>query len=360
MGTELTPTRQSHRRRNALTGDWLLVSPYRFDRPWQGEELDGSLSHNPGVAHDANCYLCAGNGRADGTVNPDYQGVYVFNNDFPALQLSTDELAPDTHPLFEQVSENGVCRVMCFSPHHSRTLSHLNADEVTGLVTSWAQESQELGELFPDGSIQIFENKGEVMGCSQPHPHCQIWAQRSVPTELARELQNSQEYRAEYGRVLLTDYVNEECERAQRIVFENDDFVVVVPYWASWPFETLICPRRQMARLTELSSGELRSFADTIRRLSILYDRLFGVSFPYSSGIHQAPANGNYDDSFTMHMHFYPPLLRSAGVKKFMVGYEMLSEAQRDLTPEAAAKKLQVLAAEKQPAVGTKSASGTT
>lgn len=332
--------KQSHRRRNALTGEWVLVSPHRLNRPWQGARSDASANSKQRVAHDSSCYLCAGNQRVEGSTNPDYQGVYVFDNDFPALQMEGGEKPEKNHPLFTWSPANGVCRVICFSPDHSRTLSDLSVEEVTAVVDVWAAQSQELGERFPDGSVQIFENKGQLMGCSNPHPHGQVWAQQSIPTLLSRELGMCKEYIDQSGSVLLADYVETELAQEERIVCANEHFVAVVPYWATWPFETLICPRRHVARMPQLSGLERQSLADLIRRLSIRYDNLFGVSFPYSAGLHQAPASGAWDDSFTLHMHFFPPLLRSAEVRKFMVGYEMLAEAQRDLTPEAAADVL--------------------
>lgn len=278
-------------------------------------------------------------------MNPDYEGVYVFDNDFPALQgdvAPPSEGAPDD-ALFAWSPTNGCCRVVCFSPDHGRTLSDLNLSEVVSLVQEWVGQSKELGRQFPGGSVQIFENKGELMGCSNPHPHGQIWAQDSIPTLLAIELAHCRDYFREHHEKLLVAYAQRELADGARIVLQNEHFVVLVPYWATWPFETLVCPLGGASRLVGLGTAEIEAFAEIVRRLSIRYDNLFGVPFPYSSGIHQAPAAGEWDDSFCFHMHFYPPLLRSAQVKKFMVGYEMLAEAQRDLTPENAASVLREL-----------------
>lgn len=343
--TELQ-NKTSHRRRNAFTGEWVLVSPHRLDRPWQGEYGPVLYDQTERPSYDENCYLCAGNKRASGQKNPDYDGVLVFDNDFAALQSQSARPPENSHPLFTWAPQKGVCRVITFSPDHSRTLSQLNTEELTAIVGEWAKQTQELGAQFPVGSVQIFENKGELMGCSQPHPHGQIWAQESVPTELWKELNASKRYLEQSGSTLLGDYVALEEIRQERLVFSNEHFIVVVPYWATWPFETLVCPKRQVPRLTDLTVAERRSFADCLQRLSIRYDNLFGVSFPYSAGIHQAPASERWDAFFSLHMHFYPPLLRSAGVKKFMVGYEMLAEPQRDLTPESAAKVLRELSEE--------------
>lgn len=336
------PSEVSHRRRNPLTGDWVLVSPHRLKRPWQGAQSKPN-GQTAGPSYDPSCYLCPGNRRAEGAVNPRYEGVYVFPNDYPAIQSEIDSDAGSDSPLFAWTAAEGTCRVICFSPDHSRTLSALTQTEVSRLVAEWCSQSAELGERYPDGSVQIFENKGELMGCSNPHPHGQIWAQHTVPTLLATELSRCKAYLADTGNVLLTEYAEREIAAGSRVVLSNDHFAVVVPFWATWPYETLICAKRSVARLPQLTDEERNDLADAIRRLSVRYDNLFGVSFPYSAGLHQAPANGIWDESFSLHMHFYPPLLRSATVRKFMVGYEMLAEAQRDLTPEAAAKTLREL-----------------
>jgi len=334
-----------HRRKNPLTGDWVLISPHRLDRPWQGAMAPaGEQAQRP--AYDPQCYLCAGNSRASGEVNPPYQGVYVFDNDFPALASGDPpDQANETDPLFAWTPARGCCRVVCFSADHSRTLSEMSHSQITALIVEWRKQTEELGQRFPEGSVQIFENKGELMGCSNPHPHGQIWAQNSIPTLLQKELDSMQQYHQLHGEKLLVDYAQQELANEDRVVISNQHFVVVVPYWATWPFETLICPLRGATTLLALSTEEIDAFADVLRGLSIRYDNLFGVPFPYSSGLHQAPPSGQWDPSFSLHMHFYPPLLRSATVRKFMVGYEMLAEAQRDLTPENAAAVLRELRA---------------
>ena len=276
------------------------------------------------------------------------EGVYIFDNDFPALQKDGSESPEDSHPLFRWTSANGVCRVVCFSPDHSRTLSALSVAEITAVVDAWAEQTEELGDRYPQGSVQIFENKGELMGCSNPHPHGQIWAQQDIPTELSRELHHSETYWQENGSTLLGDYVDLELASKTRLVIENDHFVAVVPYWATWPYETLVAPKRPVPRLPLLTGEERMALGALLRELSIRYDNLFNVSFPYSAGMHQAPAAGSWDASFSLHMHFYPPLLRSAEVRKFMVGYEMMAEAQRDLTPETAAETLRKLPSERR------------
>jgi len=337
------PVDRPHRRFNPLSGEWVLVSPHRLDRPWRGAVDENDDAASPRLAYDPSCHLCPGNRRDSGICNPRYEGVFVFDNDYPALTPDASPADAKAAEPFAWHAENGLCRVVCFSPHHSKTLSHLDVDEAAGLVRTWVRQSEELGARFPDGSVQIFENKGEQMGCSNPHPHNQIWAQASVPGVLRKELEAAQRYGRAHASPLLIDYADRELARGERVVCANDAFVVVVPFWAVWPFETLVLPRRQVARLPELAPAEQADLGDIVRRLSRRYDRLFNVSFPYSSGIHQAPANSGGDADFTLHMHFYPPLLRSAEIRKFLVGYEMLAEAQRDITPESAARTLAAL-----------------
>ena len=327
-----------HRRYNPLTGEWVLVSPHRSKRPWQGQvekaAPDERLQYDPG------CYLCPGNERAGGVANPDYTGTFVFQNDFSALLPDVPEGRSDEHELLVAESEAGLCKVICFSPRHDLTLAEMEVVAIRQVVDLWAEQYEELGALDFINHVQIFENKGAVMGCSNPHPHGQIWAQRSIPGEPAKELGNMRTYFEERGTTLLGDYLSVEVERSERIVCENEHFVALVPYWAVWPFEVMVLCRRTLASLAELEDAEKDSLSDILKRVTTRYDNLFQCSFPYSAGLHQAPTDGESHPEFDLHMHFYPPLLRSATVKKFMVGYEMLANPQRDITPEASAARL--------------------
>lgn len=327
-----------HRRFNPLTNRHVQVSPHRLDRPWQGEE---SEPDPPAPSYDETCYLCPGNARKGGAVNPDYSGVYVFDNDFPALVLGGE--GEDQHPLFRAEETSGLCRVICFSPDHSKTLPLLSQEALLEVVQAWAEQTAELGERF--AAVQIFENKGAMMGCSNPHPHGQIWATGHVPDELRVADDSQAGYHQQHGRSMLIDVVEHELADGARIVDLNEDWLAVVPFWAAWPFETLLMPRFEAARLDDLSIPQSASLAEILKRLTTRYDNLFQTSFPYSMGWHQAPFANQGDktadcEHFQLHAHFYPPLLRSASVRKFMVGYEMLAEPQRDLTPERAAAML--------------------
>jgi UDPglucose--hexose-1-phosphate uridylyltransferase len=328
-----------HRRFNPLTGEWVLVSPQRAGRPWLGQ-VEPAIPERR-VTHDPECYLCPGNARAGGQRNPHYESTFVFDNDFPALTPGDADAAEDG--LLIARSEPGRCRVVCFSPRHDLTLAEMDPVGVRRVVEVWRDEYSELGRLPYVGHVQIFENKGEAMGCSNPHPHGQIWAQRSIPAGPAREGLRQQKHLLAHGTTLLADYLSLELHRQERIVLANDSFVALVPYWATWPFETMILGRRPLPSLAAMTEDEITAFADAIRRLTVRYDNLFGVLFPYSAGIHQAPTDGEEHLEWQLHMHFYPPLLSSATVKKFMVGYEMLAEAQRDITPEMAAAALRDL-----------------
>ncbi len=327
-----------HRRWNPLTESWVLVSPHRAKRPWQGQVEKLPADTRP--AHDPGCYLCAGNVRANGEQTPDYQNVFVFTNDFSALLADSSGGEFSENGLFRAQSERGICRVICFSPRHDLTVAEMDTPAVRRVVDLWCDEYEALGKLPYIGYVQIFENKGAIMGCSNPHPHGQIWAQEHIPDEPAKKQHAQKKYWLEHGRTLLSDYLKAEIEKQERLLFENEHFVALVPFWAVWPFEAMIVPKRAMPRITDMEDTEKTAFADAYRRLTIRYDNLFETSFPYSAGIHQAPTNGQAHPEWHWHTVFYPPLLRSATVKKFMVGYEMLANPQRDITPEKAAEVL--------------------
>jgi UDPglucose--hexose-1-phosphate uridylyltransferase len=327
-----------HRRLNLLTGEWVLVSPHRTKRPWQGQVEKVTVAQRP--AYDPTCYLCPGNERAGGVRNPQYTGTFVFENDFAALRPGDTSADVNVGDLLVARGEPGVCRVLCFSPRHDLTLAQMEPAAIRAVVDLWADQYDELGKRPEIGHVEIFENRGEMMGASNPHPHGQIWAQRSVPREPAREGEQQLAHWRRTGRTLLADYLALESERGERVVCANDHFVAVVPFWAVWPFETLVAPRRAVRDLRALSSDERDGLALVLKDLTARYDSLFDVPFPYSAGFHQAPTDGEPHPEWHLHMHFYPPLLRSATVRKFLVGYEMLGEPQRDITAEGAAARL--------------------
>ena len=327
----------SHKRFNILTGEWVLVSPHRAKRPWQGQNEEISNEKRP--THDPNCYLCSGNTRVNGEKNPKYNDVLVFTNDFAALQTTSPKFAIN-EGLFKAESEQGICKVICFSPDHSKSLADMSVENINKVVKTWQNEYTELGSNNMINYIQIFENKGAVMGCSNPHPHGQIWSQSTLPNEVDKKDQQQRAYFSKNNSSLLGDYLKQELEANERIIYQNNDFVVLTPFWAVWPFETMIVPKKQFANITKISEQESLNFADAISKITKAYDKLFDCSFPYSSGIHQSPTNGKINDYWHWHMSFYPPLLRSATVKKFMVGYEMFGSPQRDITAEQAAKRL--------------------
>jgi len=330
----------SHKRFNILTGEWVLVSPHRAKRPWQGQ--NEAISNEVTPIHDPSCYLCAGNTRINGEENPKYEDVFVFTNDFAALQTSSPKFSI-TEGLFKSESEQGICKVICFSPDHSMSLADMEVLDINKVVKTWQNEYTELGSNDMINYVQIFENKGAVMGCSNPHPHGQIWSQSTLPNEVYKKDQQQRTYFSKNNTSLLGDYLKQELEANERIIYQNDDFVVLTPFWAVWPFETMIIPKKQYINITKISEQESLNFADAISKITKAYDKLFDCSFPYSSGIHQSPTNGKINDYWHWHMSFYPPLLRSKTVKKFMVGYEMFGSPQRDITAEYAAKKLRNL-----------------
>lgn len=327
----------SHRRRNPLTGEWVLVSPQRSTRPWQGQQEPPDNSTR--LSHDPNCYLCAGNVRVTGDRNPDYRGTFVFSNDFPALMQNVPEAPPSTDALFETMSARGTSRVICFSGDHGKTLPELPLAAIESVVDTWCSQTQDLGETYP--WVQVFENKGAMMGCSNPHPHGQVWACSYMPNEAVRENVQQRRYFAESnGRAMLLDVAEREAKSGERVVMQTDHWLAIVPYWATWPFETLLLPRFLVQRLPQLDRSQRADLAIAMKKLTSRYDNLFRTSFPYSMGWHGAPFDGEDPSPWQLHAHFYPPLLRSANVRKFMVGFEMLAEAQRDLAPEQAAQKL--------------------
>lgn len=333
-----------HRRYNQLTGEWILVSPQRAKRPWLGKQEAAEQELLP--AHDPACYLCPGNRRAGKIINPNYNGVYVFDNDFPALMQESPLHFSAANSLLRFNMASGVCRVVLFSPRHDLTIPELPISSIEALVKEWIMQYRELSMQPSLKYIQVFENKGAIMGCSNPHPHGQIWATDFVPAEIEKEDKCQRTHFENSGRSLLGDYLKEEQLNGERMVCGNEHFTVLVPFWASWPYETLLIPHRPAGSIDALTEAEQHAFASILQELTIRYDNLFQVSFPYSSGIHQTPVNGIDRPWWHWHMHFYPPLLRSATVKKFMVGYEMLAEAQRDITPEQAAATLRACSTE--------------
>ena len=330
-----------HKRFNPLTREWILVSPHRTRRPWQGQIEKPAPERRP--SYDPTCYLCPGNERAGGVRNPEYTNTFCFDNDFAALLPDVPKGRINEGDLLVAHSEQGICRVVCFSPDHSLTLPQMAERDIRSVVDTWTEQYEEIGARPAINCVQIFENKGQMMGCSNPHPHGQIWSNASLPQQVALEQSSQASYRQEKRSCLLCDYLALELARQERLVCGNDHFVALVPFWATWPFETMILSVRHLASLSDLTENERDALANVIKRLTTRYDNLFETSFPYTMGVHQQPTDGQSHPEWHLHLHFYPPLLRSATVKKFMVGYEMLANPQRDLTAEAAAERLREL-----------------
>jgi UDPglucose--hexose-1-phosphate uridylyltransferase len=350
--TSLKLTEDPHRRRNALTNEWVLVSPHRATRPWQGEVSPLPSAQEP--RYDPNCYLCPGNARAGGIRNPHYSTTFVFDNDFAALKPNVlrARLDVDGMGLLVAESEPGICRVICFSPRHDLTLATMPLEEIELVVQTWVGQFRELAGLKEINHVQIFENRGAMMGASNPHPHCQIWATASIPEAPAKELAAPRAYLQSHARCLLCDYIALETREQVRMVYQNDDFIALVPFWAVWPFEILVCSRRHFGSMNQFEAREIGSLSEILQRVTSTYDKVFQVPFPYSMGFHQSPTDGGDHPSEDpgkdhpechFHAHFYPPLLRSATIRKFMVGFEMLGTPQRDITPETAAERLREL-----------------
>jgi UDPglucose--hexose-1-phosphate uridylyltransferase len=329
-------TKQPHRRFNPLTREWILVAPQRTQRPWQGQVEPTAATSV--LQYDPACYMCPGNKRSTGNINPDYKNVFVFDNDYPALVPGGQSIKTNQRDLLVAETESGICRVICFSPRHDLTLSGMDEKEIRTVIDCWAGQFQELGARSEIQYVQIFENRGAMMGASNPHPHCQIWSTASLPNVPRAEQESQAAYLTAKNSCLLCDYYAVETSAALRIVLQNDHFLAVVPYWAGWPFETMIMSRRHLGAIHEFDSNERKALGNILKRLTTRYDSLFQTSFPYSMGFHQRPTDGQQHPEWHFHAHFFPPLLRSATVRKFMVGFELLALPQRDNTPETSAK----------------------
>lgn len=332
-----------HRRYNPLIGEWVLVSPHRSLRPWQGKVEKLPVEKQP--HYDPTCYLCPGNSRAGGVLNPAYERTFVFENDFAAMLPDVDAGPLETSGLLRASAERGICRVGCFSPRHDLTIPRMSATELRSVIDMWIQQYRDLGAIPWIQHVQVFENRGALMGASNPHPHCQVWANANLPNQSAREQASMREYLHEHRSCLLCDYLNLEEAQQERIICQNAGFTVVVPFWAVWPFETLLISKRHVGSTADLDDAERDLLGDILKQITTRYDNLFEISFPYSMGFHQRPTDGQTHNEWHLHAHYFPPLLRSANIQKFMVGYEMLGTPQRDITPESAAERLREVSA---------------
>jgi UDPglucose--hexose-1-phosphate uridylyltransferase len=339
--TEFDANKQPHRRFNPLLREWILVSPHRTQRPWQGQVE--STAAKSQVEYDPTCYMCPGNTRSTGNANPPYKNVFVFDNDFPALLPEGQHASVNKNNLLVAETETGICRVLCFAPKHHLTLSMMEPADIRAVVDCWADQFVELGSRGDINYVQIFENRGAMMGASNPHPHCQIWSTATIPNIPRMEQESQLAYRDANGLCLLCDYYQLEKNADARSVVENEHFLALVPYWAVWPFETMILSRRHVASIDQLHSAERDALSDVLKRLTTRYDNLFQTSFPYSMGFHQRPTDGKEHPEWHFHAHFFPPLLRSATVRKFMVGFELLGMPQRDITAETSAERLRAV-----------------
>jgi UDPglucose--hexose-1-phosphate uridylyltransferase len=328
----------SHLRYNPLSGEWVLVSPHRLERPWQGETAPTQPKQR--VPYDPQCYLCPGNVRGSGEANPPYEHTFVFENDYAALLPNVQDAHVNEGDVVVARSEAGHCRVVCFSPRHDLDIAGMDVPAVRRVIDAWAQQYTQLGALPYVNAVTIFENRGAMMGASNPHPHGQIWAEASIPNELRKESDSLERYAGTHGECLLCAYISMELRKGERVLYAGEDVCVFVPFWAEWPFEALVVPRRHVQSVDALLDSERNLFATAMRDLTARYDRLFASPFPYSMGFHQRPTDGRAHESWHLHAHYYPPLLRSANVRKYAVGYEMLAQPQRDLTPEEAARRL--------------------